>query len=64
MAAKKTASKTTKATGGPIMPYGAPISDAIKSGNQAAMRKLLTSSRKYHADLGKAIDKLEAALKK
>ena len=46
------------------MPYGAPISDAIKSGNQAAMKKLLTSSRKYHADLGKAIDKLEAALKK
>jgi hypothetical protein len=63
MAAKKTATKA-KSSGGPIMPYGAPISDAIKSGNQAAMKKLLSSSRKYHADLGKAIDKLEAALKK
>jgi hypothetical protein len=57
------AKKTSKAAAQP-MPYGAPIYDAIKSGDQAGMKRLLTSSKKYHADLGKAIDKLEAALKK
>ena len=60
MAAKKT---TTRAAG-PVPPYGAPINDAIKAGDRAGMRRLLTSSKKYHADLGKAIAKLEAELNK
>lgn len=61
-AAKKTASKS-KAAAQP-MPYGAPIYDAIKSGDKASQKRLLSSSKKYHADLGKAIEKLEAELKK
>ena len=61
MAAKKTASR--KPVGQP-MPYGAPIYDAIKSGDRAGMKRLLTSSKKYHSDLGKAIAKLEAELDK
>jgi hypothetical protein len=60
MAAKKTSTRAAA----PIPPYGAPINDAIKKGDQASMKRLLASSKKYHADLGKAIDKLEAALNK
>lgn len=68
MAAKKTASKTTSKTSksatGQTMPYGVAIYDAIKTGDTASMKRLLSSSKKYHSDLGKAIDKLEGSLKK
>ena len=63
MAAKKKAPTAR----GPIMPYGAPISDAIKRGDKAEMRRLLTSAKKVlkdNAALEKAVGKLEDALKK
>jgi len=62
MAAKKKA-----AARGPIMPYGAPINDAIKRGDKADMKRLLTSAKKTlkdNAGLEAAVAKLEAALKK
>ena len=60
MAAKKTSTRAA----GPLPPYGAPINDAIKQGDRTGMKRLLASSKKYHADLGKAIAKLEAELNK
>jgi Domain of unknown function (DUF1843) len=66
--AKSSASKSKSgARSGPIMPYGAPINDAISRGDRAEMRRLLTSAKsilKNNASLEKAVGKLEAALKK
>lgn len=66
MAAKKKPAAKPAARG-PIMPYGAPINDAIKRGNKADMKRLLTSAKKTlkdNAGLEAAVAKLEAALKK
>ena len=52
---------------GPIMPYGAAINDAIKRQDRGEMQRLLTHAKDLHqkqGDLGKAIQELEAALKK
>jgi len=52
---------------GPIMPYGAAINDAIKRQDKGAMKELLSHAKGLHqqqGDLGKAIQELEAALKK
>ena len=52
---------------GPIMPYGAAINDAIKRQDKSEMKQLLTHAKDLHqkqGDLGKAIQDLEAALKK
>jgi|KBSMisStaDraftv2_1062788.scaffolds.fasta_scaffold32803_2 hypothetical protein len=52
---------------GPIMPYGAAINDAIKRQDKGEMQRLLDQARDLHqkqGDLGKAIQELEAALKK
>jgi hypothetical protein len=52
---------------GPVMPYGAAINDAIKRQNKSEMKQLLTHAKDLHqqqGDLGKAIQELEAALKK
>jgi len=52
---------------GPIMPYGASINDAIKRQDRGEMQRLLTHAKDLHrqqGDLGKAIQELEAALKK
>lgn len=63
MAAAKKASAGSRATSQP-MPYGAPVSDAIKRGDRTGMKRLLTSARAQVATLEKAIAKLEAELKK
>ena len=50
-----------------MRPYGAPIADAIKRGDRAEMRRLLSSAKKIikeNESLKKAVVKLEAALKK
>ena len=50
-----------------IRPYGAPISDAIKRGDTAKMKRLLVDAKKIlkeNAALQKAVVRLEAALKK
>ncbi|PYQ26386.1 MAG: hypothetical protein DMF56_24850 [Acidobacteria bacterium] len=63
MAAKKTSTKAAA----PVPPYGAPINDAIKRGDRAEMRRLLTTAKKTlkdNANLAKAVAKLEAALNK
>jgi peptidoglycan hydrolase CwlO-like protein len=52
---------------GPIMPYGAAINDAIKRQDKGEMQQLLAQAKDLHqkqGDLGKAIQELEAALKK
>lgn len=52
---------------GSIMPYGAAINDAIKRQDRGEMERLLTHAKDLHqkqGDLGKAIQELEAALKK
>ena len=52
---------------GPMPPYGAPISDAIKRGDTAEMKRLLSDSKKIlkeNEKLQKAVVRLEAALKK
>ena len=61
-AAKKTAAKS-RPTSQP-MPYGAPVSDAIKRGDRTGMKRLLTAAKAQVATLEKAISKLEAELKK
>lgn len=51
---------------GPIMPYGVPINDAIRRGDTAEMRRLLTAAKKTLKDnekLQAAVDKLEKTLK-
>jgi hypothetical protein len=52
---------------GSNMPYGAAINDAIKRQDRGEMQRLLTHAKDLHqqqGDLGKAIQELEAALKK
>ena len=50
-----------------VRPYGAPISDAIKRGDTAKMKRLLVDAKKILREdekLKKAVVRLEAALKK
>jgi len=52
---------------GSVMPYGAAINDAIKRRDHVEMKRLLTHAKDLYqqqGDLGKAIQQLEAALKK
>jgi hypothetical protein len=63
---KKSSSKSYRKAAAQPMPYGAPISDAIKRGDRAEMRRQLSAAKKIlkdNAALQKAVDKLEAALK-
>jgi hypothetical protein len=58
--AKKAASVKT----GPQPPYGPPIRDAIARGNVAEMKSLATRTRKYIADLEKALRVLDGKISK
>jgi hypothetical protein len=68
---KKTASKSKKSSKasarvdtGAVPPYGDPIRAAIARGDEAEMRNVAASARKWMADVQAALDKLEGAMKK
>lgn len=46
---------------GPIPPYGEAIRDAVARGDQAEMRRVAASARKYLKDVQAALDKLDRA---
>jgi hypothetical protein len=60
----KPAAKAGSAKAGPEPPYGPPIRDAIARGNVAEMKSLATRTRKYIADLEKALKVLEGKISK
>ena len=49
---------------GPQPPYGPPIRDAIARGNVAEMKSLAARTRKYIADLEKALRVLDGKISK
>lgn len=60
--AKKGAAASASARIGPVPPYGEAIRDAAARGNQAEMRRVAASARKYVKDVQAALDKLDKAL--
>jgi hypothetical protein len=60
----KPATKAARAENGPQPPYGPPIRDAIARGNVAEMKRLAARTRKYIADLDKALKVLEGKISK
>ncbi len=60
--AKGSAASATRI--GPIPPYGEAIRDAAASGDQAQMRRVAASARKYLREVQSALDKLDKALGK
>lgn len=69
MPAKKSTSKakSTKPSaksGGPLPPYGVPINEAIAGGNVRDMKAMAARTRKYIAELEKALKALDGAIGK
>jgi hypothetical protein len=65
MSSKKPGAKSKKAAAaGPIPPYGPPIRDAIARGDLKEMKALAASTKKYLANLEKAVKSLEARIEK
>jgi len=70
MAAKKSkksakkASTSTRAASGPVPPYGPPIRDAIARGNLTEMKSLAARTRKYVAELERAVKVLDGKIAK
>ena len=64
--AKKSSStsKSKTAQGGPVPPYGVPIREAIARGNKSEMKSLASSTRKYVADVQRALKVLEGKIAK
>lgn len=60
---KKGAAKAG-AVSGAVPPYGPPIREAMARGDQAEMRRVAASARKWIKDAQAALDKLEAKLGK
>lgn len=52
------------ARGGPVPPYGVPINQAIAGGNLREMKAMAVRTRKYIADLGRALKALDGAIEK
>lgn len=69
MSAKKSTSKakSTKASaasGGPLPPYGVPINEAIARGSLREMKAMAARTRKYIAEVERALNALDGAIKK
>ena len=60
----KGAAASSAARSGPLPPYGEAIRDAAARGDQAEMRRVAASARKYVRDVQAALDKLDKALGK
>ena len=60
----KGASAAARPPVGPIPPYGEAIRGAVARGDQAEMRRVAASARKYVKDVQAALDKLDKALGK
>ena len=60
----KKGSTKGKAISGAVPPYGPPIREAMARGDQAEMRRVAASARKWIKDAQAALDKLEAKLAK
>ena len=60
----KKASTSKRATSGPVPPYGPPIRDAIARGNLTEMKSLAARTRKYVADLERAVKVLDGKIAK
>ena len=56
--------KAATVKNGPLPPYGPPIRDAIARGNVTEMKALAERTRKYIADLEKALKVLEGKISK
>ena len=59
--AKRSASA---ASGGPLPPYGVPIREAIAGGDLREMKALATRTRKYIADIERALKTLDSKISK
>jgi hypothetical protein len=60
----KPAAKSQKAPTGPLPPYGIAIKDAIAGGNVREMKALAARTRKYLADIERALKTLEGRIEK
>lgn len=58
------AAASSAARFGPVPPYGEAIRDAVARGDQAEMRRVAASARKYVRDVQTALDRLDKALGK
>jgi len=56
------ASKSKKALGPGLPPYGIPIRDAIDRGNASEMKSLAARTRKYVAELERALKVLDGKI--
>ena len=56
--------RASTAIGGAVPPYGVPIREAMARGDEAEMRRVAASARKWIRDAQAALDKLEQRLAK
>ena len=56
--------KASLTRGGPLPPYGVPIREAIAGGNLRNMKATAAKTRKYIAELERALRSLDGAIKK
>lgn len=64
---KSTPGKSKKASavrGRPLPPYGIPINEAIAGGNLRDMKALAARTRKYLAEVERALKALDGAIRK
>lgn len=64
---KSTPAKSKKgsaAAGRPLPPYGVPINEAIAGGNLRDMKAMSAQTRKYLAEVERALKTLDGAIKK
>jgi Domain of unknown function (DUF1843) len=63
---KKASAKqsASAARGGPLPPYGVPIREAIAGGNLSEMKAMATRTRKYIAELERALKTLDNQISK
>ena len=60
----RAASKSKRALGPAVPPYGIPIRNAIARGNASEMKSLAARTRKYVADLERALKVLDGKIAK
>jgi len=60
----KKASTSKRAASGAVPPYGPPIRDAIARGNLGEMKSLAARTRKYVAEVERALKALEGKIAK
>lgn len=67
MSSKKSAAKgksSKAAASGSLPPYGVPINEAIASGNVREMKAMVAQTRKYIAELERALKVLDGEIAK